>query len=67
MLALLFTCVFINIDSEHWWALRSGAQKVSQVVTGLIEQGITNAATQNATVSIDSLKTPSFDDSLPCK
>jgi len=45
-LALLFTCVFINIDSEHWWALRSGALKVSDVVEGLIEQGLTNAAPQ---------------------
>ncbi|KAK0466057.1 heme peroxidase [Desarmillaria tabescens] len=51
MLALLFTCVFINIDSEHWWALRSGALKVSEVMTGLIEQGIANASAQNATVS----------------
>ncbi|KAK0439191.1 heme peroxidase [Armillaria borealis] len=49
MLALLFTCVFINIDSEHWWALRSGALKVSDVVEGLIEQGLTNAAPQLST------------------
>ncbi|KAG7449917.1 heme peroxidase [Guyanagaster necrorhizus] len=52
MLELLFTCVFINIDSEHWWALRSGALKVSDVVTGLIEQGITNASPHLATNAI---------------
>ncbi len=59
MLALLFTCVFINIDSEHWWALRSGALKVSDVVEGLIEQGLTNAAPQLSAVST-SLRFPEF-------
>ncbi|SJL08734.1 related to Psi-producing oxygenase A [Armillaria ostoyae] len=64
MLALLFTCVFINIDSEHWWALRSGAQKVSEVVTGLIEQGITNAATQNATNALVGVKLTKLKDAI---
>ena len=44
MLTVLFTCVFINNEPEHGWALRAGATQVSQVVNALIEQSLETAA-----------------------
>ena len=44
MLALLFTCVFINIQPEHGWALEHGAKKVGTIVNALIEKSIKEAA-----------------------
>ncbi|KIJ45873.1 hypothetical protein M422DRAFT_226935 [Sphaerobolus stellatus SS14] len=44
MFTILFTCVFENIQPEHGWLLRSGAQQVATIVNGIIEQSINEAA-----------------------
>ena len=35
-----FSCVFENIDPEHTFVLRPTAQKVGNIVNGLIEQSL---------------------------
>ncbi len=51
ILSLLFTCVFINVQPEHGWALRTGAKKVGDIVNSLVEKSINEAAPRSASVS----------------
>lgn len=51
ILSVLFTCVFINVQPEHGWALRTGAKKVGDIINSLIEKSINEAAPKTASVS----------------
>lgn len=51
MLSLLFTCVFINVQPEHGWALEHGAKKVGDIINAMIEKSIKEAAPQTASVT----------------
>ena len=43
MLMVLFTCVFINVQPEHCWALRTGAVQVSNIINPMIIQSLETA------------------------
>ncbi|GJJ13725.1 hypothetical protein Clacol_007981 [Clathrus columnatus] len=43
-LALLFTCVFINVVPEHSWSLRYNAKKIGDVINTFIQNSITEVA-----------------------
>ena len=55
MFTVLFMCVFENIAPEHGWALRTGALQVSNIVNGLIEKSLADAAPQTSAVRNNSL------------
>lgn len=50
MFTVLFMCVFENISPEHGWALRSAASNIGQIVNGLIEQSLNDAAPKTSSV-----------------
>ncbi|GJJ14559.1 hypothetical protein Clacol_008824 [Clathrus columnatus] len=43
-LALLFTCVFINVLPEHSWSLRYNAKQIGDVINAFIQNSITEVA-----------------------
>ncbi|TCD62866.1 hypothetical protein EIP91_006272 [Steccherinum ochraceum] len=46
--SLLFTCVFINVQPEHGWTLRTQAKQVGDVINSLIEKSINEASPRTA-------------------
>lgn len=51
MLSVLFTCVFINVQPEHGWALRAGASQVGDIINSLIEKSLNQVAPSTSSVS----------------
>lgn len=44
ILSLLFTCVFIDVQPEHGWALRASAKQYGDVINSMIEKSLDEAA-----------------------
>ncbi|KAI0081382.1 heme peroxidase [Panus rudis PR-1116 ss-1] len=55
MLALMFTCVFINVQPEHGWALTHGAKQIGDVVLQLIEKSINEASPKTSSNPISGI------------
>ena len=49
---LLFTCVFINVQPEHGWSLRTQSKQMGDVINQLIEKSINEAAPRSASVRL---------------
>ncbi|KAH8099451.1 heme peroxidase [Cristinia sonorae] len=46
--SLLFTCVFINVQPEHGWTLRTQAKQVGDVINSLIEKSLNEVSPKTA-------------------
>ena len=61
MFSVLFMCVFENVAPEHGWTLRAAGQKVGELVNGIIQQSLNEAAPKTASVGLfDNYRSSAF-------
>lgn len=51
MFSVLFMCVFENIAPENGWTLRVAGEKVGEIINGIIQQSLNEAAPRTVSVS----------------